>query len=165
VESHRVAPGRIRQGSRFLRLDVADHELSEELQEVGIEAEYRRDELTLLWTKLAAVAPIALATTALARPVGDARADPLFGQCREEALRVAAAVGAAVDADAVRSFLDQAPPQMRSSMQEDASSGRPIDLDGIAGPIIRTGISHDVPTTATSALVEQIRGRLEPKRP
>jgi 2-dehydropantoate 2-reductase len=160
VESHRIGPGRIEQSSKFLRLDVADGRLAREGRDVGIDAEHRRDERSLLWTKLSAVAPIALATTAVAGPVGEARADERFGRCRDEALRVAAAAGADIDTDEVRSFLDRAAARMRSSMQDDAGAGRPVDLDAIAGPILRGGIAFEIPTPATASLVEQIRVRI-----
>jgi ketopantoate reductase len=45
-------------------------------------------------------------------------------------------------------------------MQEDASAGRAVDLDAIAGPIIRAGAAFAIPTPATASFVEQIRARI-----
>src|SRR6188768_4093680 len=66
VESERVAPGRIRQASPFLIVDLAGAEaVGAELEAAGITVRQRDDERTLLWDKLAVLAPIALATTGL----------------------------------------------------------------------------------------------------
>src|SRR4051812_5667861 len=63
VESERVAAWRIVQRSPFLRVDLAAREpLVDELRAAGVDARVRLDERTLLWEKLAFLAPFALAT-------------------------------------------------------------------------------------------------------
>jgi len=44
-------------------------------------------------------------------------------------------------------------------MQKDVASGRPPELDAIAGPIIRGGERHGIAVPATRRLVELIRAR------
>jgi 2-dehydropantoate 2-reductase len=50
--------------------------------------------------------------------------------------------------------------EMRMSMQKDFDTGRPLELDAIAGPIIRGGRQHGIATPATEELVRLIESRL-----
>jgi 2-dehydropantoate 2-reductase len=160
VESERVTPWHYRQSSPFLGVDMAGApEVQAELRSAGIECRARHDEVSMLWDKLAFLAPIALATSAADLPVGGIRDDALFIGAREETIAAAYAEGAEIDADAIRRLHAVAPEDMRSSMQKDVAAGREPELDAIAGPIVRAGLRHVIPTPATSALVEQIRAR------
>jgi 2-dehydropantoate 2-reductase len=151
-----------RQSSPFLRVELADAvAVHDELRRAGIECRLREDERSLLWEKLVFLAPVALATTALDVPLGGAREDERYLGCREEALAVADAEGARVDADAVRTLQDGAPAEMRTSMQKDVAAGRKPELDAIAGPIIRGGARHEISTAYTNQLVDQIRPRTQ----
>jgi 2-dehydropantoate 2-reductase len=161
VESERVSPTLIRQSSPFLRFELAGAPAAEaELRRAGIECLARDDELSLLWDKLAFLAPVALATSALDAPLGTAREDPRLAGCREEALAVARAEGAHIDGDAVRKLQEGAPASMRSSMQKDIEGGREPELDAIAGPILRGGRRHGLPTESTQQLADQVRARV-----
>ena len=160
VESERISPTLIRQSSPFLRFELAGAEAAQaELRRAGIECRIRDDELSLLWDKLAFLAPIALATSALDAPLGTAREDPRFAGCREEAIAVARAERAQVDGDALRKLHEGAPPSIRSSMQKDLAAGREPELDAIAGPILRGGQQHNLPTENTQQLADQVRAR------
>jgi 2-dehydropantoate 2-reductase len=160
VESERVAPGRIRQTSPFLRVELAGgEELASELRSAGIDCRVREDGLSLLWDKLVFLAPLALATTALDGPLGSVRNDPRYQSCQAEALAVARAEGAQIDERALRKLADSAPDQMRSSMQKDIAAGRTPELDAIAGPIQRGGRRHGIPTPATDELAHLIEAR------
>jgi len=160
VESERVAPGKIRQTSPFLRIELAGgEELASELQSAGIDCRVREDGLSLLWDKLVFLAPLALATTALDGPLGAIRNDPRYQSCQQEALAVARADGAQIDEQALRKLADAAPDQMRTSMQKDIAAGRAPELDAIAGPIQRGGHHHGIPTPATDELVRVVAMR------
>ena len=160
VESERVSPTLIRQSSPFLRIELAGAEaVQAELRRAGIDCRVRDDELSLLWDKLAFLAPIALATSALDAPLGTAREDPRFAGCREEAIAVARAERAQVDGDALRKLHEGAPASIRSSMQKDLAAGREPELDAIAGPILRGGQQHGLPTESTQQLADQVRAR------
>jgi 2-dehydropantoate 2-reductase len=160
VESERLSPTLIRQSSPFLRVELAGAEAAQaELRRAGIECRARDDELSLLWDKLAFLAPIALATSALDVPLGAAREDPRFVGCREEALAVACALGARVDGDALRDLQENSPASMRSSMQKDLAAGREPELDAIAEPILRGGQQHSLATESTQQLADQVRAR------
>jgi 2-dehydropantoate 2-reductase len=160
VEAERVAPGRVRQTTPFLRMELAgEASLAETIRAAGIECSVRDDERTMLWDKLAFLAPLALATTALDAAYGAVRTDERYLRARDETLAVAAAEGARVDAAALLAQADAAPATMRSSMQKDVDAGREPELDAIAGPILRGGVRHGIPTPATAELVELVKRR------
>lgn len=160
VESERVDDWLVRQTSPFLRVEVAGADaLAAELRRAGIETHVRDDERTLLWEKLAFLAPLALATTAFDAPLGAVRSDARYRRSQDEALAVAGAEGARIDARALKALAAAAPDGMRSSMQKDVAAGRPPELDAIAGPVIRGGERHGIDVGATRELVDLIRVR------
>ena len=160
VESERVGDGQIRQRSPLLRVEVAaSHPVTDQLAASGIACRVHGDELTLLWDKLAFLAPVALATTALNVTLGEARKHELFRGCRDETLAIAVGSGAHLDADAVRSAHDVAPAQMRSSMQKDVDAARQPEIDAIAGPILRGGALRGISVPHTQALTDLIERR------
>jgi 2-dehydropantoate 2-reductase len=161
VESERLAAAHIRQRSPFLRVELAGAEpVAAELTSAGIDCRVRHDECSLLWDKLAFLAPIALATTALDAPLGAVREDERYRSCCREALAIARAEGAQVDQETLVSLQQAAPSEMRSSMQKDVAAGREPELDAIAGPIIRGGLHHAIPVPSTKELVSLITRRI-----
>jgi 2-dehydropantoate 2-reductase len=160
VESERLAPSRIRQISPFIRVELAGAEpVAKALRAAGIDCRVRNDELSLLWDKLAFLAPVALATTALDAPFGAVRDDERYRRCQDEVLAVARAEGARVDEQALRALQEAVPDGMRSSMQKDVASGRQPELDAIAGPILRAGGRHGIPVSNTDELVRLVAAR------
>lgn len=160
VESERVPPATIVQRSPFLGVELAGAPgAAEDLRNAGIACSVRDDERSLLWEKLAFLAPAALATTALGASLGAAREDPRFAASREEVLAVARAEGATIDELALASLHDRAPEGMRSSMQKDVEAGREPELDAIAGPILRGGARHGIPVPATRELADLVAAR------
>ena len=159
VESERVAPGRIRQPGPFVAVDLAGQlaaEIAGDLSGAGIQARVQQDETSMLWRKLVILAPMALTTTATQRTIGAVRDDP---QWRERLLgvlvetdEVGRAEGAALELEISRSAILSMPDAMRSSMQKDRAAGRTLELDAIAGPILRGGRAHGIPTPHTQIL-------------
>ena len=142
VESERVAPGHIVHRSPFAILNVSsagqpllDCTL-QQLQKTGFECHFVDDEVTLMWTKIVFLAPIALATTAFDQPVGGVMSNPerktQWESCVREACTVATAEGAKVEANIVLSRMNRAPYGMRSSMQKDVERSNPPELDAIS---------------------------------
>ena len=153
VESERIPPAHIRQSSPFLRVELAGAEAAAaDLGAASIECRVRDDELSLLWEKLAFLAPIALATTALDATLGPVRSDERYRGCQQEALAVARAEGAHIDEDALLALAAGAPHEMRSSMQKDVADARKPELDAIAGPILRGSLRHGIPAPNTEEL-------------
>jgi 2-dehydropantoate 2-reductase len=170
VESERTAPGIIVQRSPWVRLNASAAGRAllqppfEHFRGFGFECNFVSNETTLLWSKLAFLAPIALSTTAAAASIGDVFSDPARKSrceaCGHEACAVGNAGGAVLDINSVLGMIGKLPPQMRSSMQKDVAAGRPPELDAIAGPILRGAETHGLPAPATRALVDEIKKRL-----
>lgn len=164
VESERVEAGTIRQRGPFIGVELAGAlagEIVAELKEAGIEAAVADDETTMLWSKLVLLAPMALTTTASGHALGGVRDDPAWRErllgILDEAVAVAQAEGARVDGAAARKTLLGAPEGMRTSMQKDREAGRSIELDAIAGHIMRRGRQHRVPTPYIDEMVRVLR--------
>jgi 2-dehydropantoate 2-reductase len=166
VESERLAPGRVRQTSPFLRVVLAPggEALAAELSEAGIEdVSVGPGEPAVLWSKLAFLAPLALATSAAGGPLGAVLGDPgrrdRFERCCAEVCAVAAAEGAPQDAAQLEALLEAASPQMRSSMQKDVEAGRRPELDAIGGAVLRAARRHGIAVPATEELVALVEAR------
>lgn len=174
VECERVAPGHFIQRSPFARLHVSSNgqELLgatlAELDNIGFHSKFIDDEATLMWSKIVFLAPMALATSAAALPIGDVMSDAKrkaqWEACVRETAWVAAAEGAKVDPEAVMSGILKMPPDMRSSMQKDVAQGKPPELDAVAGPILRAAGRHGIEVPATEALVGAVEARVAEKR-
>jgi 2-dehydropantoate 2-reductase len=165
VESERLEPGFVRQPTPFAYVVVGPGPrqdlIAGELRDAGFEVALASDELTLLWQKLVFLAPLALTTTALGAPVGVVQADPDWSarllRCHDESVAVAIAEGASLDAAKLRTTLTAfAGGEMRTSMQKDFEAGRPLELDAIAGPIVRGGQRHAIATPATEELMHLV---------
>jgi 2-dehydropantoate 2-reductase len=165
VESARLGPGRISQTSPFIRVDLAGARLvADEVSAAGIDCRVDGDEVSLLWQKLVFLAPLALATTAAGRPLGDVRHDDLYQLSQQEAVAVAVASGARIDVESLVAIRSAALDSMRSSMQRDVEQGNAPELDAIAGPILRGGVRYGIATPATQSLADQVVARFEAAR-
>lgn len=147
VEATRVGPGVIEHLSPFAdyAISTGRHEAAVDpdalLREAGLDVDSSApDEATLLWRKLSFLAPFALLTTRAMDPIGPSRdahpdlLDALVGETGAAAM----ACGAAIDPAAVRERLRGLPAGMRSSMLKDALAGATLELDAIAGPVLRS---------------------------
>jgi 2-dehydropantoate 2-reductase len=169
VESTRVAAGRIEHTSPFSSIEVASDTaprervdaLAAQLRQAGLDVTVRDDEASLLWDKLAFLAPLALLTTYADAPAGvvgdELRAD--LEAVIDEVAAVAAAVGARVDPAAVLGMFDRVPAGMKSSMQRDAEANRPTELDAIGGAVLRAARRHGIDTPVTARIVDELWDR------
>lgn len=169
VEAEKVAPGKFAHRGPALRIalsSIGESRLAstlEELKKFGFSAQFVPDEMKMLWTKLSFLAPFALTTTAAGLPIGGIVSDPAWRKRLEGVVREVAAVGTAsgtpLDASAILPFYEKAPAAGRSSMQKDVAAGRPPELDGIAGPILRLAAVHGIDVPVTRELAAMIRGK------
>jgi 2-dehydropantoate 2-reductase len=174
VESERIAPGHFAHRSPFAILNVSSAgqpllgSTLQQLKKTGFECHFVDDEVTLMWTKVVFLGPIALATTAFDQPVGGVMGNPewkaQWESCVREACAVATAEGAKVDADVVFARMSRAPYGMRSSMQKDVERGNPPELDAIAGPILRGGSGHGITVPVTKTLAAAVEQRAKTSR-
>ena len=169
VEAERTAPGKITHRGMAIRLafsSIGEGRLAstaEEFRKFGFSCQFVADEMKLLWTKLSILAPFALTTSASGLTIGEVSSDPAWRKRLEGVVREVAAVGTAsgtpLDASTIIAFFDKTPPGGRSSMQKDVAAGKPPELDGIAGAILRRAEAHDIDVPVTRELVAMIRGK------
>ena len=160
VEATRHRAGEIEQLSSFSIVEVATPPelaataatVAELLELPGLEVATNEDEPFVLWRKLAVLAPMALLTTAANAPLGPAcEAHPDWvGPLVREVAAAAQASGAAIDPEPVEARLRAVPPTMKTSMLKDREAGRPLELDAIAGPILRALPAGGAPVTAAA---------------
>ena len=134
------------------------------LQNLGFVCQFVANEQTLLWSKLCFLGPFALVTSASGKNLGEILADPEWkaklDSALAEARAVAEASGAVVDAAKLQAIFDTAPATMRSSMAKDLAAGRRLELDGIAGPIVRGSTQFGIPVPTTASLIANIESRI-----
>jgi 2-dehydropantoate 2-reductase len=169
VEAEQAAPGHFIQRSPLVRLNLAASgeqllgAIIGRLDKLGFSCRFIANEQTLLWGKLCFLAPFALATSASGMNVGQILADAAWKQklttAATEACAVANASGAEIDALQIRATFDNSPPGMRSSMQKDLVAGRQLELDAIAGPIVRGGERYGIDVPTTVELMAAIRAK------
>jgi 2-dehydropantoate 2-reductase len=168
-EMERIAPGHFVHPSPFLMLNLSGRgrellgTVVDRLRGLGVTCNFVDDETTLMWTKMAFLAPLALTTSAFDRTVGEVMANPetcrQLEACVRETCAAGVTEGAKLDADGVIAMMKKAPPGMRSSMQKDVDAGRPPELDAIGGPILRASARHGLKAPVTKALMTQIEER------
>jgi 2-dehydropantoate 2-reductase len=171
IESERVEPGRVRQVSPFAIVELAPgpqaENLRTELDYAGFETSIGVSEASVLWGKLAVLAPIALTTTLSGFELGGVLADPAWRSrlegCVHEVVATAREDGVLLDADALIARIETVPSEFRSSMQKDREAGRSTEIDAIGGSVLRAAARHELDTPTTRALVEGIQAG-EPKK-
>lgn len=172
IESDRPATGQIVQTSPFLRIDLAAEPararqalpaLAASLEHAEIPARVEDSEKQILWSKLVRLNALACTTSAIDRPIGFIRSDPEWRQaligCIEEAAAVANADGARVEPSARLAELDDAHPELGSSMQRDISAGREPELDAIPGSVLRAAQRLGLECPTIARLTAQIAER------
>jgi 2-dehydropantoate 2-reductase len=165
IESELVEPGRVRQLSRFATIVLSPapqaEDIRDELVAADITASIGEDEASVLWRKLALLAPIALTTTLRGSTLDGVVADPAWRKrleaCTREVVAAAAGDGVELDADTLIAQIESVPPGLRSSMQKDREAGRPTEIDAIGGAILRAAARHGLEAPTTQALVDGIR--------
>jgi 2-dehydropantoate 2-reductase len=161
-------PGVIRHTSAFARvrcgrLDgkpdgvLSDH--VEQIRAAGIEIVLTGEMKTELWKKFVLLSGTSSITAGTRQPLGPIRDDPdmraLFFALMEETLTVGKAAGVAFPPEynqelerAVAAF----PPTMKASMAHDLERGNLLELDWLAGTVVKLGRRYGVPTPANAAV-------------
>jgi 2-dehydropantoate 2-reductase len=173
IEADRPNPARVVQTSPFLRVDLASDDpalapaldrLAQRLIAAEVPAEIGTSEAQILWSKLVRLNALACTTSASNRPIGFIRTDPQWRAALEgcilEAAAVANADGARIDPDARLAELDEAHPELGSSMQRDIAAGREPELDAIPGAVLRAASRHGLACPTIAWLVAQIQERM-----
>ena len=169
VEAEKIAPGRFEQRSPFVNLNlVAGGEqvlgaIVARLRDLEFTCRFIQNEQTLLWSKLCFLGPFALVTSASGMNKGGIYSDAEWKRrlifAVAEACAVAKTSGAEVDAAQIQTIFDGLPSGIRSSMQKDLASRRQLELDAIAGPIVRGGERYGIDVSTTAALIAMIHAK------
>jgi Ketopantoate reductase PanE/ApbA C terminal len=160
VDASRPRPGLTEQHSVGCEVTVTASDTRPERQRSvgsllrgpGVDVRTDPDEARVLWRKLAGLAPYALLTTSANAPLGAAREryPNWLTALANEAAEAAGRHGVSIEAGLVASRLAHAPDGMRSPMLGDQFAGRPLELDAIAGPILRALGPSGAPTTTAA---------------
>jgi 2-dehydropantoate 2-reductase len=161
-------PGVIRHSSPFARVRCGrldgrpDGVLAgyvEQIRAAGIEIVLSDQMNTELWKKFVLLSGTSSVTASTRQPLGPILADPdtrtLFFTLMGEAQAVGKAAGVAFGADypqELQRAVDAFPPTMRASMAHDLERGNRLELDWLAGTVVRLGRQYGVPTPANEAV-------------
>ena len=156
------APGVIGQYSQFRRVVLGEFDgkmtarlktIYETLQATGIAVELSADILKVLWTKFVFISSASALGSLTRATIGEYRQVPETREVLTEALREVAAVaqarGVKLEGDLVAKtleFIDNAAPDMKTSMQRDVEAGRPSELESMIGVVPRLGRQTGVST-------------------
>ena len=178
IESTRPRPGEIEQTSPFLRIDMASADpgmqgpmerLTATLDAAQVPARVLDSEAQAMWGKLVRLNALACTTSAWDLPLGEVRGDPerrvALEACVNEAAAVAAAEGASVAPAYTMAEIDDAHPELRTSMQRDIAAGRAPELDAIAGSVLRAAARHGLSCPTIERLAAEAARRAGIKSP
>jgi 2-dehydropantoate 2-reductase len=128
------------------------------LRQAGLDVRVAQDEKRVLWHKLARIAPLAAATAASGRTVGELRHDPDWRPRLDrgivEACAVAEADGVGLSASAQWAIIDEMADETTTSAARDVAAGRRSELDAILGAVLRAADRLDVSCPTLTELAE-----------
>ncbi|TMK68990.1 MAG: ketopantoate reductase family protein [Actinobacteria bacterium] len=160
IEAWLERPGTIVQNTPRVVMTLArdaDDATAELLRVSRSEVRVKGGEAAVLWEKLARQAPVAAATAASQRPIGDLRSDPEWRGRLERAITetcaIATADGVPLAAQAQWEIIESMPPKLTSSTARDIAAGRPSELDAITGAAVRAAHRLGVPAPALEDLL------------
>ncbi len=126
------------------------------LRRARIDVRIGQNERRVLWHKLARIAPLAAATSASGRTVGELRNDrtwrPRLDSAIAEACAVAEADGVPLRPAAQWAIIDQMADETTTSAARDVVAGRRSELDAIVGGVLRVAERAGVPCPALTEL-------------
>ena len=168
IPSVLAGPGLIRHGGEFagILFGEADGAESPRLATfrdacaaAGFDATLSRQIERAQWEKFVFLVGLSGITGLTREPIGPSLADPdrraFFHDLMKEVVAVGRAAGVALDADFADdrlAFGDTVPEGMRASLLEDLERGNRLELDWLAGEVVRRGRELGVPTPANAAV-------------
>jgi 2-dehydropantoate 2-reductase len=161
-------PGVIRQTSPFARIrcgrldgkpDSVLANYVEQIRAAGIEIVLSDQMRTELWKKFVLLSGTSGITSSTRQPLGPIRSDPdmraFFFKLMGEAFAVGKASGVAFPGDYMAELeraVEAFPPTMKASMAHDLERGNRMELDWLAGTVVKLGRKLNVPTPANEAV-------------
>lgn len=170
-EAERIPPNLVRHYSKVPHITLSSDRgvggeellsVAELLSGAGIKVKILKSEAEVLWSKLVRLGPVSTVITASRRPLGAARRDTYWREilesCVKEAVNAANAQGLKFRMEKVLDDIDALPPTLYTSMYRDLATGRALELDAIAGAIVRAGVRSGISCPTIEELIERIRG-------
>jgi 2-dehydropantoate 2-reductase len=152
-------PGTATFGEMHVAITRRGEDLLQQFQEAGWRVNLHENMPGMLWKKFAYITGSAAVCAAANCIYEEMRTIPstrrLIERAIEETLAVGRARGAPIMTDSLRwamDALDRFPGQGRASMAKDFLEGRPVELEGLTGTLIRMGLEVDVPTPVNDFL-------------
>jgi len=129
---------------------------AEMLRRGRIDVRVGQSEKRVLWHKLARIAPLAAATAASGRTVGELRDDPEWRAKLDgaivEACAVAEADGVSLRPASQWAIIDEMADETTTSAARDVAAGRRSELDAIVGSVLRAAERSGVPCPTLTSL-------------
>jgi 2-dehydropantoate 2-reductase len=140
------------QSERVERLRLA-------FEEAGLTVSVPPDMGVELWDKFLFIVPFSALTTLARAPIGEILAAPDLTATLSDLLAEAAAVAKAEGVDFGSDVVEQRlrwmrrlHPEFKSSMQRDLERSKPLEIDALAGAVVRLGARHGIPTPVTACI-------------
>jgi 2-dehydropantoate 2-reductase len=168
-----VEPGRLRKVGELERFlfGEADGGQSARIEafrsalvDAGVNAPVPEDIHVEVWRKFAFLAALSGMTAASRAPIGVIRDDEamrnVFRRAVNEVVEVARARGIAVPEDLTdqhMAFIAGLPHEMTASQAHDLAAGRPLEIEGLSGAVVRLGGERGVDTPVHAALHAVLR--------
>ena len=157
-------PGTAGFGEMTVGITERGQRLHRHFVDAGWRVELHENMPGMLWKKFAYIAGSAAVCAAANCVYEEMRTIPatraLIQQAIEEALAVGRASGAPIMDDSLEwamNSLDRFPAQGRASMAKDFTEGRPVELEGLNGALIRLARQTNTPTPANDFLYAVLR--------
>jgi len=168
VATHISRPGVIHQTGAIQRMVFGEYDgrrsaraeaLLAAALKAGIQAELSTDIRRSIWEKYVFLVALSGTTATMRMPIGVIRANPqtrafLF-DLMKETVAVGRAHGVALPEDYAQqrlAFADSVPADMTSSMHHDLEHGNPLEVEWLAGGVVKLGEQVGVPTPANRAV-------------
>jgi 2-dehydropantoate 2-reductase len=137
-------------------------------KEAGWRIQLQENMMGMLWKKFAYLSASAGMCAASGATFGEMRSIPetreVIRRAIEEALAVGRASGAPIMDDTLEwglNALDNFPAQGMSSLAKDFMEGRPVELEGLTGTVVRLGREAGVPTPINDAIYAVLKPRAQ----
>jgi 2-dehydropantoate 2-reductase len=164
VVAHTGGPARIvfgeTNGSRSQRAEL----LLDMCTKAGIDADLSDEIDRVLWDKFAFICAQAGLTAAVRLPIGDVRSVAeswrAFKSIVEEVTAVAAAEGIELPDDTVSrhsGFAEQLEPTGYSSLYDDLTNGRRMELEALHGTVVRRALRHGISVPVSETIYATLR--------
>lgn len=167
VISERRSPGQIYHHSDFVRVDLppeAQHSsIARALAGAGVDVRWGESQVEVTWSKLAFLAPMALATAASGSPIGPALTQVDSTALCDEVAAVARAEGYETTGSKIHAYLESIDPNATSSLARDVSAGREGELAVLGDDLVTRAHSHNCEVPVMVSLIDTIRTTLETK--